>query len=78
MILFISGFLIGLYLGIISQYLFQVTNFNFNLFSKRLIAYIPCQHYHKKYGKIYAIKLYRYITNEGLKEAKYQIEKWFE
>ena len=82
LIIFIIGLIIGWTIGkIIPQ------EINFPLFIKKILAYFPCRSvwyiYKYKidpgyYYKIYAIKKYREITNEGLKESKEQIERWFE
>lgn len=84
--LFLSGLFIGIIIGwTIGNVIPQKTNFP--LFIKKVLAYFPCRAlwmYHKTHPtyyfspKIHAIKKYREITHEGLKESKEQVERWFE
>jgi len=71
--IFIFAFIFGFIIGNIFP-----KKLNYSLILKRNVAYLFCLIEFKKGFKLSAIKLYRNITNEGLKESKEQIERWFE
>lgn len=66
------SFIVGLILGLFFK---EIISHSKSI--KKIYGYYLCEPIFKKYGKISAIKKHREIFNSTLKDAKEEIEKWF-